>query len=78
MAATEAADRVQIGTRPKQPTPAVDIDGWAQFLRWLFLTDCGRRHCPGVPRLVALPQPLTDEQRDAARRAYEKATRPTI
>ena len=78
MATTDRADRVRIGARSKQPPPAVDLKGWTQFLRWIFLTDCGRHHCPVVPRLVALPQPLTDEQRDAARQAYEKANRAAI
>jgi len=78
MATTDSAERVQIGTGPKQPTPALDLKGSTRFLRWIFLTDCGRHHCPVVPRLVALPQPLTDEQRDAARQAYEKANRSAI
>ena len=73
MATTDSAERVQIGTGPKQPTPALDLKGWTRFLRWIFLTDCGRRPCPGVPRLVAVPEPLTAEQRDAARSAYMKA-----
>jgi hypothetical protein len=73
MATTDSAERVQIGTGPKQLTPAVDVKGWTRFLRWIFLTDCGRRPCPGVPQLVAVPQPLTDDQRQSARRAYAVA-----
>ena len=73
MATTGRADRVRIGARSKQPPPAVDLKGWTQFLGWIFLTDCGRRPCPGVPRLVAVPEPLTAEQHDAARSAYMKA-----
>ena len=71
MATTDSAERVQIGTGPKQPTPALDLKGWTRFLRWIFLTGSGRRPCPAVSRLVAVPQPLTEELRDAARRAYE-------
>jgi hypothetical protein len=73
MATTDRADGVRIGTRSKQRPPAVDLRGWTEFLRWIFLTGCGHRPCPGVRRLVAVPEPLTAEQRNAARSAYLKA-----
>jgi hypothetical protein len=73
MAFTDRAAPARIRARPKEPTPAVDLKGWTRFLSWIFLTDCGLSPCPRVRRLVAVPQPLTDEQRDAARRAYLKA-----
>jgi hypothetical protein len=78
MATMDRAAPARIGARPKEPTPAVDLTGWTRFLRWIFLTDCGRHDCPGVPRLVAVPEPLTHEQRDATRQAYEKANRSAI
>ncbi len=73
MATTDRAAPAGIGAWPKEPTPRVDLKGWTRFLSWIFLTECGLRPCAGLPRLVAVPQPLTDEHRDAARRAYLKA-----
>jgi hypothetical protein len=71
---TNTATRAVIGARPERHTPAVDLQGWWRYLRWVFLTDCGHRPWPSVPRLVAVPEPLTDGERDAAASAYRKAT----
>jgi hypothetical protein len=73
MATTGKAARASIA-RSRQRAPAVDLKGWTRYLSWIFLTDRGRSPRPGMPRLVAVPEPLTGEQRRAAARAYRDAT----
>jgi hypothetical protein len=74
MATINTATRAAIGARPERHTPAVDLQAWWRYLRWIFLTDCGHRPWPGVLRLVAVPELPTGEERDTAASAYEKAT----
>ena len=74
--ATIHTARAARGARPERRTPAVELEVWWRYLRWIFLADRGRRPWPGVPRLVAVPVPLTDEERNAAASEYGQARGP--